>query len=67
MRAAGEAMTEIHAADLAFVLDRLEALDDETGPLRAGLISRASASWATRSGVRRPRSSAGSIVAATPG
>ena len=25
-------MTELHAADLAFVLDRLEALDDETGP-----------------------------------
>jgi dienelactone hydrolase len=32
MRAAGETVTELHAADLAFVLDRLEALDDEPGP-----------------------------------
>jgi dienelactone hydrolase len=31
MRAAGEAVTELHAADLAFDLDRLEALNLETG------------------------------------
>jgi predicted dienelactone hydrolase len=37
MRAAGEAMTEIHAADLAFVLDRLGQLDDETGPVAGRL------------------------------
>ena len=37
MRAAGVAMTEIHADDLAFVLDRLEQLDDETGPLAGRL------------------------------
>jgi predicted dienelactone hydrolase len=37
MRAAGETVTELHAADLAFVLDRLEALDDETGPFAGRL------------------------------
>ena len=37
MRATGVAMTEIHAADLAFVLDRLEALDDETGSFQGRL------------------------------
>jgi predicted dienelactone hydrolase len=37
MRAAAAAMTEIHATDLAFVLDRLEGLDDETGPFQGRL------------------------------
>jgi dienelactone hydrolase len=37
MRTAGETVTELHAADLAFVLDRLEALDDETGPFAGRL------------------------------
>jgi predicted dienelactone hydrolase len=37
MRATAQAMTELHAADLAFVLDRLEALDDETGPFQGRL------------------------------
>jgi predicted dienelactone hydrolase len=37
MRAVGVAATEIHAADLAFVLDRLEALDEESGPFQGRL------------------------------
>jgi predicted dienelactone hydrolase len=37
MRAAGETVTELHAADLAFVLDRLEALDGEPGPFAGRL------------------------------
>jgi hypothetical protein len=30
-------MTELHATDLAFVLDQLEGLDDETGPFQGRL------------------------------
>ena len=37
MRAAGETVTELHAADLAFMLDQLEALDNETGPFQGRL------------------------------
>jgi predicted dienelactone hydrolase len=37
MRATGENMTELHAADLAFVLDRLEVRDDESGPFAGRL------------------------------
>jgi len=37
MRAARETVTELHAADLAFVLDQLEGLDDETGPFAGRL------------------------------
>jgi predicted dienelactone hydrolase len=37
MRAAGEVVTQLHAADLGFVLDQLEALDDATGPFAGRL------------------------------